>query len=433
MKRIFFNFYLFIVVMLLLSLFVVVPTVEHLASAPFRGQFNQYYQELVKGPLFLLAQDLQQHPESNWQERLQLQQPQFGYPLALVRINPDEFTTEEIALLEEGRILVSDDFHQFWQRIGQSEHVLSIGPFPSPGVHTLLDVWTWGIFLLLLGIAAFLWTLPFRRQLTRISRTAVAFGEGNFEVRAVIPKIAALAPLANSFNLMAERIQKLISSHKELTNAVSHELRTPITRLRFGMEMLESSTDTDIKARYADGIHRDLDDLDGLVNELLTYASLDRNTQNAQMVEQEVVPWLQEVLKEMGRNISAHLQQEIILGEKDSTCCFDPRLLRRALENLIQNASRYGNGLVKVTMEQQEHEILIHVDDDGPGIPATDREGIFEPFTRIDSSRSRESGGFGLGLAIVRRIADAHQGVVSISSSSLGGCRFSFRWPAQPG
>ena len=316
MNRIFFNFYLFIVIILLLSLFVVVPAVEHLASAPFKTQFNQYYRELVKGPLFLLIEDLNQHPEVKWQERLQLLQPEFGYPLTLIPLNQQQFTIDEHDLLKEGQILVSDDFHQFWQRIGQSEYVLAIGPFPSPGVDSLLNIWTWGLSLLLLGVAAFLWALPFWRQLARINRTAVAFGEGDFDVRAKMPKVAALAPLASNFNLMAERIQKLISSHKELTNAVSHELRTPITRLRFGMEMLESSNDSSIRARYANGIHRDLDDLDGLINELLTYARVDRNTPDVQIVEQKVVPWLKEVLKEMERNISAHLQQDILLVEK---------------------------------------------------------------------------------------------------------------------
>ena len=430
MKRIFLNFYLFVVVILLLSLFVVVPTVEHLASAPFRAQFNAYYRELVRGPLHLLAQDLDRHPPEDWPARLQQLQPRFGYPLQLVAIGDEGFSAEERALLREGDILVSRDYHQFWQRLGDSTQILSIGPFPSPGVATLLDLWTWGIFLLLLGVATLLWVTPFWRQLRQIGQTAAALGEGRFEVRAQIPPIAALAPLARTFNQMAERIQRLITSHKELTNAVSHELRTPIARLRFGLEMVESSPGKAAKAGYIDGIRRDLDELDGLVSELLTYARFDRTTLDPHLQELALAPWLEEALDEASAGIQAHLQGDIAPAQRDLRARFESRYLRRALDNLVQNAARYGNGLIRVTLERQEGEVLIPVDDDGPGIDEADRERIFEPFSRLDSSRSKDSGGYGLGLAIVRRIMESHRGAVTISPSPLGGSRFSLRWPA---
>lgn len=429
MKRIFFNFYLFIIIILLLTLFALIPMVEHFAAAPFKTQFNQYHRELVRGPLFLLMQDLTRRPQGDWQHRLQEYQPEFGYPLKLVQINNDNFSAQGIAQLTAGQILVSDDYHQFWQRVGQSHYALSIGPFPSPGVESLLNIWTWGIFLLLLGIATFLWVMPFWRQLTSICRTASAFGEGHFDVRVKIPNIAALTPLANIFNLMAERIQQLIVSQKELTNAVSHELRTPIARLRFGVEMVETSTVPTERARYVNGVHRDLDELDGLVSELLTYARFDQRTPDLHMQELSIIPWLEDVLAVLSTEVSAHLQY-VFLVDQNAKTQFEPKYLRRAVSNLVQNASRYGNGLVIVTLEQQDKEYFIHVDDDGPGIPEADRERVFEPFSRLDSSRSRESGGYGLGLAIVKRVVDSHMGAITITASPLGGSRFTIRWPA---
>ncbi len=432
MKRIFLSFYLFIVVVLLLALFAVVPLVEHFAAAPFRAEFNQYHRELVRGPLFLIWQDLVRHPQEEWSERLRQLQPDFGYPLALTRIDQDNFSATEIDLLQEGEILVSADYHQFWQMVDQSDYALAIGPFPSPGVSNLLNVWTWGLFLLLLGIAALLWALPFWRHLSRISRTAFALGEGQLDARAKLPGNSALLPLANTFNQMAERIQQLISAQKQLTNAVSHELRTPIARLRFGMEMLVTSPEPgEKKDHYINGIYQDLDELDGLINELLTYARYDWKDPALTMQEQAIVPWLEEVLAEQGKKISAHLQHEFLINRQLKSS-FEPNHLGRALSNLIQNASRYGNGLIKVTLEQPGEELVIHVDDDGPGIPAADRERIFEPFARLDSSRSRDSGGHGLGLAIVKRVLDSHHGRVTIATSPLGGSRFTISWPVQP-
>ncbi|MFO7812518.1 MAG: ATP-binding protein [Pelovirga sp.] len=428
MKRIFLSFYLFIVVVLLLTLFAVVPLVEHFAAAPFRAEFNQYHRELVRGPLFLIIQDLTSYPQEEWPERLRQLQPEFGYPLALTTIDQENFSATEIDLLQEGEILVSADYHQFWQMIDQSDYALAIGPFPSPGVSNLLNVWTWGLFLLLLGIAALLWALPFWRHLSRISRTASALGEGQLDARAKLPGNSALLPLANTFNQMAERIQQLITAQKQLTNAVSHELRTPIARLRFGMEMLVTSPEPGEKDYYIHGIHQDLDELDGLINELLTYARYDWKDTELTLQKQEIVPWLEEVLEEQRRKISAQLQHQYLV-DHHLVASFEPSQLGRAISNLIQNASRYGNGLVKVTLEQFVEELLIHVDDDGLGIPAADRERIFEPFARLDSSRSRESGGYGLGLAIVKRVLDSHHGRVTIATSPLGGSRFTISWP----
>ena len=428
MKRIFFSFYLFIVAMLLLSLFVVIPLVERYDAAPFRDKFNHYYRELVKGPLFLIRQDLGQHPQKDWPERLQQMQPEFGYPLALVAISPENFTPYEIDQLHQGEILVSSDFDQFWQPVGQSGFALSMGPFPSPGVNTLLDVWTWGIFLVLLGIAALLWALPFWHQLKKISKTALALGEGQLDVRAKVPASSALLPLAQTFNQMADRIQQLLTAQKELTNAVSHELRTPIARLRFGMEMLETSPDSDAKTHYVEGIHQDLDELDELVSELLTYARYDWKDFSLNMQEQAIAPWLESVLEELSNKISAHLQKKMLVDDQ-LWARFDPRHLGRAVSNLVQNADRYGNGLVQVNLEQMGQNLLIHVDDDGPGIPETDRERIFEPFARLDASRNRKSGGHGLGLAIVKRVVGSHKGQITVSSSPLGGSRFTILWP----
>jgi signal transduction histidine kinase len=198
------------------------------------------------------------------------------------------------------------------------------------------------------------------------------------------------------------------------------------------MEMLETSSESQSRAHYVDGIHQDLNELDGLISELLTYARYDWKDSGLKMQKQAVAPWLEGVLEEQARKISAHLQQ-VCLIDPQRLACFEAKHLGRAVGNLVQNADRYGNGLIKVSVEEQAQDFLIHVDDDGPGIPEADRERIFEPFARLDASRSRESGGYGLGLAIVKRVVDSHQGTVSVSTSPLGESRFTIRWPMTDG
>jgi len=220
---------------------------------------------------------------------------------------------------------------------------------------------------------------------------------------------------------------KGIALQKELINAVSHELRTPIARLRFGVEMMESSITRTEENRYVTGVQQDIDELEDLVSELLTYARFDRNVSDLQMLALTIAPWLEDVLAALATEVSAHLQH-VFLVEPNAQGYFEPKYLRRAVSNLVHNAAKYGNGLVIVTLEQRDKEYLLHVDDDGPGIPDADRERVFEPFARVDSSRSRESGGYGLGLAIVKRVLDAHHGSVSNTVSPLGGCRFTIRW-----
>ncbi|WP_051302926.1 cache domain-containing protein [Psychromonas aquimarina] len=220
---------------------------------------------------------------------------------------------------------------------------------------------------------------------------------------------------------------KGIALQKDLINAVSHELRTPIARLRFGVEMMESSPPRTGENRYVTGVQQDIDELEDLVSELLTYARFDRNVSDLQMQSLTIVPWLEDVLAALAAEVSAQLQH-VFLVEPNAQGYFEPKHLRRAVSNLVHNAAKYGNGLVVVTLEQRDTEYLLHVDDDGPGIPDADRERVFEPFARVDSSRSRESGGYGLGLAIVKRVLDEHHGSVSNTTSPLGGCRFTIRW-----
>ncbi len=431
MKKLFFYFYIYVVLAMVVLQFAFNPVVEHYVEKYLGQQLNQYFRELVKGTFYLLIEDLRHYPEQSWQDRINTLQPRFAEPIALSSYREMKFSDDELKQILEGRIIVQNEGDLFHQKLKNSDYVLTLGPFPEFNPKMLpFNVLIWASMIIILGILALLWALPFWQKLRKLSTAAEAFGNGDFSARASIPQRSSLADLADAFNSMADRIQLLINSHKELTSAVSHELRTPISRMRFGLEMHETASEASERRRYLTEIRRDVDELDTLVATLLTHARLDRITPDLLLKEHAIVPWLGHVFqKAEPRETPLHYQLEIRLESEDMLARFEPTFMEHAVTNLVQNAARYATEQVDLILEQNGNNCMIHVDDDGPGIPEQDRKRIFEPFIRLDSSRSRDSGGIGLGLAIVNRVMTWHGGQVKISDSPLGGARFTIQWP----
>jgi signal transduction histidine kinase len=287
------------------------------------------------------------------------------------------------------------------------------------------------VFSILVALAVLFWVYPLWRDLKRLGISARAFGQGDFSVRAFPRKHSVLYRLAGTFNAMADRIQGLISSHKELTNAVSHELRTPIARLRFGMEMLETSTQSEDRSRYMESMKDDIDELDQLVAELLTYARFDRDKPVLAFQRLEISPWLDKVVRQEKIGVDGLIIDFEIAGKDLKYARFDPVLMARALGNLLQNAKRYSRSEIKITFSRDNGCNQLRVDDDGTGIPEDKRERIFDAFRRLDASRDRGTGGYGLGLSIVQRITHWHGGDVSVADSPTGGASLILRWPEE--
>jgi len=394
-----------------------------------KTSIEHYDRSLSKGVYYLLQQDLQTIPQTEWKTHIEKLQAHFGYPLSIKDYHDPVFSEEQRSQLLTGNLVVIDNGNLIWQRVGNSNFIIGMGPFPDVKPSISAQIVAWAAITLLMGAVLLIWVLGFWRKLKTVSASAVEFGNGNFGARVNISARSALAPLAGAFNSMADRIQALIQSHKELTNAVSHELRTPIARIRFGLEMMRSSPNERARESYTEGIHKDVDELDELVSELLIYAKFDRETMELQCKEYDIASWLDDLVASL-TTLPVKVLRVCLLDNKERKVFFDARHMGRAVGNLLQNAARYGNGKARLTLEQEGDCILIHVDDNGPGIPEADRERIFEPFTRLEASRSRESGGSGLGLGIVKRVAICHGGTVAVSDSELGGSRFSIKWKA---
>ncbi len=395
---------------------------------------TEHYQRVTSVTFYLLEQALLRQPKSIWPDVLVRLNTQFTFPIALQSMESMTLTPAQRGRLSAGLVLSTDaatPTERHHHRIDTTGDILTIGPFAAPLFLTKMPFILLFLFAILMALTVLIWVRPLWRGLAQLRSTAEAFGRGDFSVRTHIAPRAALGQFAQTFNAMGERIQQLISSHKELTNAVSHELRTPVARLRFGMEMLQSAPDEQTRTRHIAGMNGDIDELEGLIAELLTYARFDRATPALTLQRQELEAWLNETVRRAwtkDHQITLHLHPAPIAN---APCAyFEPKLMARAVGNILQNAQRYAIQHIEVSTDVSASTCRIIIDDDGPGIPSVDRARIFDPFTRLDTSRNRASGGYGLGLAIVRRIMQWHGGNIGVEESPLGGARFVISWPS---
>jgi len=283
-----------------------------------------------------------------------------------------------------------------------------------------------GFFLLAVAVGVYLSVRPLEKQLASLTRAATRVGSGDLEARAAILRSDAGGRLAGRFNAMAERIQTMMEGRRTLLHGVSHELRTPLARLKFAVELLATSEGADRERRITH-ILDDIEELETLVSELLRYAELEGDAS----VQLEPLD-LREVLGELAAG-GDRVRDEVGVRSKVPRGLprlpLDQRLVDRAVGNLVNNAVRHARAIVVISAEVLDGELLVHVDDDGPGVPPSDRARIFEPFTRLDAARSRDTGGIGLGLALAVRSAEALGATLRVGEAELGGARFTWALP----
>jgi len=201
---------------------------------------------------------------------------------------------------------------------------------------------------------------------------------------------------AHAFNKMQSRLANYLNDRARVLAAMSHDLKTPITRLRLRTELLE---DPDLRARFA----KDLDEMESMVRSTLDFMRGVETGEQFQPIDvMALLESLQADFEEIGHPVR-------IQGHATSTFVGKPRALKRCLNNLIENAVKYGKNAT-IIVQEEEARLVLKVEDEGPGIPAEEQENIFDPFYRIESSRNRDTGGTGLGLSIARSIARDHRG-----------------------
>jgi len=295
--------------------------------------------------------------------------------------------------------------------------------------------WLLGLVALAVALGAYPIVRRLTQRLERLQKGVERWGEGDLSTRLPVQGKDEIAFLAQRFNAAAERVQTLLQSHKTLLANASHELRSPLARIRIGLELLgRQAGDSPQRTEIA----RSIDELDQLIDEILLASRLDLRDANdsAALGPSEEVDLVGLAAEECART-GADL--EVAAGTSPLLVQGHARLLRRLVRNLLENARRYGRPVAAVDGPQQADvrltlarepggTILLAVEDRGPGVPPEHRERIFEPFFRLPGASERE-GGVGLGLALVRTIAERHGGRIRCEGREGGGARFVVNLP----
>lgn len=341
------------------------------------------------------------------------------------------FSKTDIAeKIKQGEVVNVNDAtaNYFYKRLTNSNDVLMLSYSSELNSNRALYVGFILLFYIAIAGAVFLWVLPLTRDLARLVQHAQQLGKNDQQNTIAISTRSVVYPFANAFNAMAKRLNDIMRSQKEMTLAVSHELRTPLARMKFALAMTEDQQVSASLQRQLANINHDILDMESLINSLLSYASFDQQSQQLNQREGHIQDLIKEIIARLQNHQDGNIQIEI----NDETCgqvmkC-EWSLMQTAIQNLIHNALGYARTSIQISIKVLPDNFIIEVDDDGNGVPTDQRERIFESFVRVYCEPPNRSG-FGLGLALVKRIMDWHSGSAECADSPLGGARFSIKWP----
>ncbi len=465
MTRLFLRFFLGVIAILIVSL-VIQGAVLRVGRA--RQTAEQAERTLggaarLAGEQLLGGDALESLTEEEIDRRMKKLQEKFDYPVDLVLWWQLSLTERERHRLEQGEVVVNeigmlaarlrseqflpftatakpraatgtpsiDSEDQGLLRLNQpfrlsNDYVLRFGPIPTTEGPSQREIMTGlGFVMLFAAIAIAILLRPVAIPLRAVERTATAITEGDLSARIepnLVPKGLALA---TAFNAMAERTETLLRSQKELLEAVSHELRTPLARIRFATDLIETAATDEERNMRLKSVNNATQRLDDLVGELLTYVRLDSEVRidEPEPIElNSLFDHLVDIHGPLHQGIEFEIERMLPIVQVTA----DRNSIARAVGNLLSNAGRYAKSRVVIRAIQRRDGVVIEVDDDGVGIPETDREKVFDPFVRLTPGDGK---GTGLGLALVHRIATRHGGSVVAEQSELGGARFSLYLP----
>lgn len=399
---------------------------------------SQVGERQVRALAIFLLDDLSYYSTQEAKEnRLRFLSEKFSFPIHLSELEKLSLDQDQIARLRRDEpVIIFNDGN------GISSYISVVAPSDVEGQMIVIGpilLFNWFPFnllssvvlicMLLIGLGVYGLIFPLERRLRLLQAGVDQVSKGNLDTKVQVVGHDDIARLSTTFNAMTGHIKRLIESQRELTRAVSHELRTPVARIRFAVDILADTDDADSRQLQKNFIDEDIESLNDLIDEILTYAKLEEGSPK---LDWEMVN-LSQLLEQIERETNAlgkPINVQCIFPAPKMEAMADRRYLHRVVQNLVGNAMRYASSTVQVSGGIEKGMAYICVEDDGHGIAEADREKIFVPFARLDDSRTRASGGYGLGLSIVSRIAFWFNASLSVDESpSLKGARFIMRWP----
>jgi two-component system osmolarity sensor histidine kinase EnvZ len=251
------------------------------------------------------------------------------------------------------------------------------------------------------------------KPIISLSRAAEKFGKGQYDSDFKVSGALEIRQASYEFERMKKRILKHISQRTAMLSGISHDLKTPLTRLKLQIELLN-------KNKKLDSLKEEIIEMEKMINEYLDFAS----NQYSQPVEKfNIVQLIQSLIdKSFKKNIKVKTTKNLIFSGRKN-------LIRRCIANIINNSQKYSDNIL-ITCKKIKKNILINIDDDGPGIADEHKEKVFRPFYRVDKTRSLKDSNVGLGLSIVEDIVNSHGGTVKLLNNPKGkGLRVSLSFP----
>ena len=278
-------------------------------------------------------------------------------------------------------------------------------------------------------IVALLLARRVARPISAVSEAAARVAAGDLSVRAeVLPGDRETTELARSFNAMAQGLEQLEQERRDTVASIAHELRTPLTVMQARLDAIEDGIYPLDQAQVGQ-LSAQTQLLTRLVADLRTLSLAEAGRLTLQHAQVEALRLVQEVAQDIQAARAGGIRVEV--HGQAATLRADPDRLRQVLVNLTENAFKHARSRVQLTVQGGQGALRLHIDDDGPGIPEPQREHVFERFVRLEGSRSRDTGGSGLGLAVVRALMLAHGGEVVLGVSPLGGTRATLSFPLE--
>lgn len=428
--------------LVMLSVTVATVVIYFAISYWFGDPMEEIARKQSAAQIFLLEQFVDKASSDEWLVRLNKVRDvsNIKYELIPLKAALAALNAKQTKQLQRGDVVLDVPGKSFYRRvdltgeryIGSDDDVIHVQGLPiDVGLTLQVEVLRYVIVALFLLIPMVFWSRAHWRDLQTLSTAADEFGDGKFSKKIGMNQNAAMYPLALCMDNMAQRIESLLDAHKTLLHSVSHELRTPIARLEFGLELLREESGGELQENRLGAMQADIAELNSLVNELLNLTKLDHQ-QTLKTTSVSVAAMLLEVEQLVGHHLNG---KELVTDCADDLASLvaDQRMLMRALSNLLANAAKYGHQKIWMSAKLlADGAVEFVIEDDGPGIPPDQRSRVFEPFYRLDQSRDRNTGGFGLGLAIAQKAVQLHGGAIEVSDSPMGGAKFSFTIPCNP-
>ena len=386
----------------------------------------------------LLKDLLASTDESLWQALITRVATVEGVPVAINATLSLALSDSEKAMLHRAGILYihsreSTDFlfpaEFIYSSITGSDKSIVIGPI-TPTITQIISNVQWityssTIFIMLLPLLG--WIIPTWRSSGALQKVSQNFAKDDLYGRVKLIFCSNLNTTAKLFNRMADRLEYLLNRNKLLASAISHDLRTPISAMEFSLELLSSSDDLHSRRRHLDQIKTNLQSLSNMREELQLYAEFDRREIKLNRQLHPLHLWLSKHLAENWQDNRVSLS---VSADALQVCCaLDSAYLARAVDNLLSNGLRYAKTVLQITVTKDDRQCFISIENDGERISLANRLEVFEPFVRLDESRTKNSEGSGLGLSIVQQIMQWHAGSVRVEDSELGGAKFILSLP----